>query len=152
MRESSLTVFEAFAASAQENGDRPFLAVLPDVADAYGIAAGEITYQDAMRRIDDLAERYARAGYGHGHRVGLLLEGKAPAREGAEIVTPDGKTIGRLTSGGFAPSLGRPIAMAYVAADHAAMGTKVSVLLRGKPVAAEIAAMPFVPNRYHRGK
>ena len=76
MGESSLTVFEAFAATAQENGDRPFLAVLPEVADAYGIAAGEITYQDAMRRIDDLAECYARAGYGHGHRVGLLLENR----------------------------------------------------------------------------
>ena len=85
-------------------------------------------------------------------RVGLLLEGKAPAREGAEIVTPDGETIGRLTSGGFAPSLGRPIAMGYVAAHHAAIGTKVSVLLRGKPIEAEIAAMPFVPNRYYRGK
>jgi len=47
-------------------------------------------------------------------RVGFLLEGKVPAREGADILTSDGQIIGRLTSGGFAPSLGRPIAMGYV--------------------------------------
>ena len=103
-------------------------------------------FPGAARIQHALAEGPAR------RRVGLLLDGKAPAREGAEIVTSDGETIGRLTSGGFAPSLGRPIAMGYVAADHAAVGTKLSILLRGKPIAAEIAAMPFVPNRYYRGK
>jgi aminomethyltransferase len=92
-----------------------------------------------------LAEGAAR------RRVGILLDGKAPAREGADIVTLHGETIGRLTSGGYAPSLGRPIGMGYVAAAQAAVGTRVRVVVRGKALAAEIAAMPFVPNRYHRG-
>ncbi|MDQ6704132.1 MAG: glycine cleavage system aminomethyltransferase GcvT, partial [Pseudomonadota bacterium] len=61
-------------------------------------------------------------------RVGFLLEGKAPAREGSEIVTLDGQTIGRITSGGFAPSLGRPVAMGYVDAAHAAPGTQVCLI------------------------
>jgi aminomethyltransferase len=83
-------------------------------------------------------------------RVGLLIEGKAPAREGAEIMH-GGKIIGRLTSGGFSPSLGRPIAMGYVEAAHAAKGESVEVMLRGKPVAAKVAATPFVPHKYHGG-
>ncbi len=84
-------------------------------------------------------------------RVGILLEGKAPAREGADILTSQGDWIGQLTSGGYAPSLGRPIGMGYVAAAHAALGTKVQVVVRGKALAAEVAVMPFVPNHYYRG-
>jgi aminomethyltransferase len=83
-------------------------------------------------------------------RVGLLIEGKAPAREGAEIMQGD-KVIGRLTSGGFSPSLGRPIAMGYVEAAYAAQGESVEVMLRGKPVAAKVAATPFVPHKYYGG-
>lgn len=81
-------------------------------------------------------------------RVGLRLEGKAPAREGADISTPEGIIIGRVTSGGFGPSLGAPIAMGYVEADHAASGTPVHLLVRGKPLTARVAELPFVPHRY----
>jgi aminomethyltransferase len=84
-------------------------------------------------------------------RVGLDLAGKAPAREGAEITAPDGRPIGRVTSGGFAPSLGRPIAMAYVEPDFAAPGTDLNVIVRGTPLAARVTQMPFVPHRYFRG-
>jgi aminomethyltransferase len=84
-------------------------------------------------------------------RVGFLLEGKAPAREGAEIVTIEGQTIGRVTSGGFAPSLGRPVAMGYVDAAHAAPGTQLCLIARGKPLASKIVPMPFVPHHYFRG-
>lgn len=84
-------------------------------------------------------------------RVGFLLEGKAPAREGAEIIARDGQIIGRLTSGGFAPSLGRPVAMGYVSASFAEPGTEVSLMTRGKPLAATIVPMPFVPHHYFRG-
>jgi aminomethyltransferase len=83
-------------------------------------------------------------------RVGFVLDGKAPAREGSEVKAPGGQTIGRLTSGGFAPSLGRPIGMGYVAADHAAIGAPVELIVRGKPLAAKVASMPFMPHRYHR--
>ena len=83
-------------------------------------------------------------------RVGLLPEGKAIAREGAEI-TIAGKTVGNVTSGGFAPTLGRAIAMGYVARAQSANGTKVDLVVRGKPVPAEIVPMPFVKHAYYRG-
>ncbi|VFU07471.1 glycine cleavage system aminomethyltransferase GcvT [Methylocella tundrae] len=84
-------------------------------------------------------------------RVGFLVEGKAPAREGAEIETPEGRAIGRLTSGGFAPSLGRPIAMGYVEAKAAKIGAPVHLIVRGKSAQAKIVSMPFVPHAYFRG-
>lgn len=83
-------------------------------------------------------------------RVGLKLEGRAPAREGAEIRLPDGPVVGVVTSGGFAPSVGAPIAMGYVPAEHAATGTRLNLVVRGRDLAAEVADMPFVPNRYYR--
>jgi aminomethyltransferase len=84
-------------------------------------------------------------------RVGLELAGKAPAREGADVTAPDGRKIGRVTSGGFAPSLGRPIAMAYVEGDFAAPGTDLNIIVRSTPLAAHVTQMPFVPHRYFRG-
>jgi aminomethyltransferase len=83
-------------------------------------------------------------------RVGLLLEGRAPAREGAEIANAEGVVIGRVTSGGFAPSLGRPIAMGYLPPAFALAGTLVNLIVRGKPLPARVVATPFVPNRYYR--
>jgi len=83
-------------------------------------------------------------------RVGLLPEGKAIAREGAEIAIA-AKSIGKVTSGGFAPTLGRAVAMGYVERAHSANGTKVDLLVRGKPVPAEIVPMPFVKHAYYRG-
>ncbi|WP_454915499.1 glycine cleavage system aminomethyltransferase GcvT [Xanthobacter sediminis] len=82
-------------------------------------------------------------------RVGLRLEGRAPAREGAEILR-DGVTVGTVTSGGFAPSLGAPVAMGYVPPALAAPGTKLDLLVRGKPLAAAVTPLPFVPTRYAR--
>ncbi|WP_422375081.1 glycine cleavage system aminomethyltransferase GcvT [Roseibium sp.] len=83
-------------------------------------------------------------------RVGLRLDGKAPAREGAEIALPDGPVIGTVTSGGFAPTVGAPIAMGYVPAEHAAAGTALELVVRGRRLPATVADMPFVPNRYYR--
>ncbi|MGL4312871.1 MAG: glycine cleavage system aminomethyltransferase GcvT [Sphingomonas sp.] len=83
-------------------------------------------------------------------RVGLLVEGRQPVREGADVVDGAGKPIGRVTSGGFAPTLGAPIAMAYVPAALATPGTRVTLAQRGKTHAATVAAMPFVPHRYVR--
>jgi aminomethyltransferase len=83
-------------------------------------------------------------------RVGLkVLEG-APAREGAEIVDAAGAVVGKVTSGGFAPSLGAPIAMGFVPPALAEPGAKLGVVVRGKTQAAEVAPMPFVPHRYVR--
>ena len=83
-------------------------------------------------------------------RVGILPEGRAPAREGTEILDGSGTKIGIVTSGGFAPSLNRPIAMGYVERGHAEAGTKIALLVRGKALPAEIVKMPFVKKSYHR--
>ncbi|EGD58562.1 glycine cleavage system aminomethyltransferase T [Novosphingobium nitrogenifigens DSM 19370] len=82
-------------------------------------------------------------------RVGLLVEGRLAAREGAVVLAGD-TPIGTVTSGGFAPTLGRPIAMAYVDAAHAALDTPLSIDLRGRRLAATVTTLPFVPHRYHR--
>jgi len=83
-------------------------------------------------------------------RVALkVLEG-APAREGAEIADADGKVVGVITSGGFSPSLSIPIAMGFVPPGLAGVGTALKVIVRGKPQAAEVVAMPFVPHQYVR--
>jgi aminomethyltransferase len=83
-------------------------------------------------------------------RIGLLLDGRQPAREGSEITDESGAIIGKITSGGFAPSLERSIAMGYVDASHAAVGAKLNALVRGKPLAASVVAFPFFPHRYVR--
>jgi len=82
-------------------------------------------------------------------RVGLALEGRQAAREGAKVMLGD-EELGFLTSGGFSPTLQRPIAMAYVAAAHAAEGTALEIEVRGKRLSATVVPMPFVPHRYHR--
>ena len=82
-------------------------------------------------------------------RVGLRVLAGAPAREGAEIAD-GGQVIGRVTSGGFAPTLSAPIAMGFVPPQYRAPGTAVQVLVRGKALAAEVVPTPFVPHRYVR--
>jgi aminomethyltransferase len=84
-------------------------------------------------------------------RVGLLVEGRQPVREGATVVDADGNTVGNVTSGGFAPTVGAPIAMAYVPLAMATPGTRIQLSQRGKVHAATVTPMPFVPHRYVRG-
>ncbi|PXA99801.1 glycine cleavage system aminomethyltransferase GcvT [Nostoc sp. 3335mG] len=83
-------------------------------------------------------------------RVGLIVEGRQPVREGATVVDDEGSEIGKVTSGGFAPTAQKPIAMAYVPAALAAPGTRVTLAQRGKIHHAEVTSMPFVPHRYVR--
>lgn len=82
-------------------------------------------------------------------RVGIVPDGKAPAREGTEIMK-DGVVIGRVTSGGFGPSVNGPVAMGYVTREFAAPDTTVELMVRGKALPARIVALPFVPNRFVR--
>lgn len=84
-------------------------------------------------------------------RVGILPQGRAPAREGAEIVDNAGTAIGIVTSGGFGPSLGGPLAMGYVAADFTKLETSLGLVVRGKTLPAYVAKMPFHPAGYYRG-
>lgn len=83
-------------------------------------------------------------------RVGLAFDGRQPAREGAEIATRDGRVVGRVTSGGFGPTVGAPIAMGWVEASLAAPGTELDVLVRGKAIPARVATLPFVPAGFRR--
>lgn len=82
--------------------------------------------------------------------VGLEVEGRVPVREGATLRAPGGGEAGRVTSGGFGPTVGRPIAMGYVATPHAAPDTVLEAEVRGRPVPVRVVRLPFVPHRYVR--
>jgi aminomethyltransferase len=84
-------------------------------------------------------------------RVGLLVDGKRPVREGQSVMDANGQPIGHVTSGCYAPSLGQPVAMAVVEIGHAAVGTELAVDVRGKALPVRVSKMPFVAQRYHRG-
>ena len=83
-------------------------------------------------------------------RVGLEIDGRQPVREGALILDGEGNEVGKVTSGGFSPTLQRPIAMGYVASHLAEDGTALKLEQRGKLFDARVVPMPFVPHRYHR--
>ena len=84
-------------------------------------------------------------------RVGILPEGKAPARDGTAIVDLEDRPIGTVTSGGFGPTIGGPVAMGYVDRRHAEPGTPVRLMVRGKALTARTVPLPFVAHRYYRG-
>ena len=101
-------------------------------------------FPGAERILKELAEGPATL------RVGIRLEGRAPAREGVEIHSLEGRSIGEITSGGFGPTIGGPIAMGYVEKAGSATGTRVELMVRGKALPATIVDMPVVPHRYYR--
>jgi aminomethyltransferase len=105
----------------------------------------EKNFPDAEKIVDQLTNGAIRL------RVGIRPDGRAPAREGTEIADKSGRIIGRITSGGFGPTLNAPIAMGYVETKYAAIGTELDLMVRGKPNPARVAPMPFVPHRYKRG-
>ena len=84
-------------------------------------------------------------------RVGLLAAERVPVREHVELQDAQGQRIGEVTSGLLGPSIDQPVAMGYVTPEHAAIGTRVNAIVRGKAVPMDVVTMPFVPNRYHRG-
>lgn len=98
-------------------------------------------FPGAERILRELADGPARK------RVGILPDGKAPARGHTEIQV-GGATIGEITSGGFGPTADGPVAMGYVAREHAKVGTELDLIVRGKPRAAKVAKLPFAPHRY----
>lgn len=106
--------------------------------------AREGGFPGAARILDELANGTAR------RRVGLRPEGRAPMREGTALFTGAGEAVGTVTSGGFGPSAGAPVAMGYVAADHAAVGTALLGEVRGKRLAVQVSAMPFHEAGYRR--
>jgi aminomethyltransferase len=102
-------------------------------------------FPGAKRIADELAAGPAR------RRVGIRPQGRQPAREGSEMRSPAGDPIGVVTSGGFGPSVGAPVAMGLVQSAHAEVGMAVELIVRGKALPASIAPLPFVAHRYARG-
>ncbi|MEX0853055.1 MAG: glycine cleavage system aminomethyltransferase GcvT [Bauldia sp.] len=100
-------------------------------------------FPGARRVLGELSGTLARV------RVGLLIDG-APAREGAEVTDEYGVVVGKVTSGGFSPTLGRPIAMGYLPPPLSPVGTRLGVRVRDRVQSAVVAALPFVPHRYLR--
>lgn len=83
-------------------------------------------------------------------RVGIRPEGRAPARENTVIINDEGRAIGIVTSGGFGPTVNGPVAMGYVETAYARAGSKISLVVRDKPMPAQVAALPFTPHHYKR--
>jgi aminomethyltransferase len=106
-------------------------------------AAGGFPGADVILR--QLAEGVARK------RIGIRPDGRAPAREDTPIVDSSGGGIGRVTSGGFGPSVGAPIAMGYVDTAHTVEGAAFDLLVRRVARPARAVRLPFVPTRYYRG-
>ncbi|MFY7873608.1 MAG: glycine cleavage T C-terminal barrel domain-containing protein, partial [Limnohabitans sp.] len=82
---------------------------------------------------------------------GLVGLERVPVREHVELYNGSGQKIGEVTSGLLAPTADKPVALAYVQADHCAAGTRLNAMVRGKAVPMEVSPLPFVPNRYFRG-
>jgi len=108
-------------------------------------------FPGAAQVLAQLADLQGTAGVLTRKRVGLVALDRVPVREHTELQTLAGERIGEVSSGLLGPSINQPVAMAYVRADQAALGTRLNAIVRGKPVAMQVAAMPFVPNRYYRG-
>jgi aminomethyltransferase len=101
-------------------------------------------FPGAQRILRELAEGPARV------RVGIKPDGRAPARDGTAIADASGASLGTITSGGFGPTVGGPIAMGYVAAAAARPDTAVQLMVRNNTVPARVRSLPFVPHRYRR--
>jgi aminomethyltransferase len=101
-------------------------------------------FPGAQRILGELADRPSRL------RVGIRFDGRLPAREGAPLVDAAGAAIGRVTSGGFSPTLEAPIALAFLPPEAAEQGARVTAIVRDRPVAGTVVALPFVPHRYVR--
>jgi aminomethyltransferase len=105
----------------------------------------EANFPGAARILGELSDGPQR------RRTGIRPDGRAPAREGTPVLGPDGAEIGIVTSGGFGPTTGGPVAMGYVDADHAEAGTEIALQVRGRALPARIQDLPFVQQRYFRG-
>ncbi|MGX5803753.1 glycine cleavage system aminomethyltransferase GcvT [Bradyrhizobium sp. Arg314] len=106
-------------------------------------AAGHFIGADALRSILERGPPQKR--------VGLKPDGRQPVRAGAALIDADGHPAGHVTSGGFGPSTGHPVAMGYVNTPLAKAGTKLFADVRGTKIPVDIAALPFTPHRYRKG-
>ncbi|MBL8578599.1 MAG: glycine cleavage system aminomethyltransferase GcvT [Mesorhizobium sp.] len=123
--------------------DNPASAGLMWAIPKYVRASGDFIGAEALRKIlaDGPSEK----------RVGLKAEGRQPVRAGTALFDADGNPAGRVTSGGFGPSIGAPVAMGYVAAGLAKPGTKLFADVRGTKIPVDVSPLPFTPHRYRKG-
>ena len=98
-----------------------------------------------------LAQLAGKPGATTKKRVGLVALERVPVREHTALQDTAGNVIGEVTSGLLGPTVDKPIAMAYVAPEFAAIGTRINAIVRGKIVPMEVTSMPFTPNNYFRG-
>jgi aminomethyltransferase len=117
---------------------------LPRARRTGGERAGGYPGADVIAR--QLAHGVAR------QRVGLEPDSRVPVRAGSELSDEDGRVVGAVTSGGFGPTVGRPIAMGYVQTPHGEAGSRLTATVRGKPISVRVTRLPFVARRYHRGR
>ncbi len=101
-------------------------------------------FPGAPRILGEIADGVSRK------RVGILPSGRAPARDGTVIHDLQGQACGVVTSGGFGPSVGGPVAMGYVPTSLAKAGSEIELAVRKNMVSAKVEKMPFQPHRYHR--
>lgn len=116
---------------------------IPGVRRGGGARAGG--FPGEARILTELVEGVSR------RLVGLRPRGKAPVRAGVDLVDDDGDSVGTVTSGGFGPTVGGPVAMGYVGSGHATPGNVLQAVVRGKRLPTEVVALPFVERRYYRG-
>ncbi len=108
-------------------------------------------FPGATKILAQLEANAAETGVLNRKRVGLIALDRVPVREHTELQDANGQRVGEVCSGLLGPTIDKPIAMAYVRADCAALGTPLNAIVRGKPVAMQVVPIPFVPTRYHRG-
>ncbi len=125
------------------SGDNPASAGLMWAISKDVRASGDFIGAEALRKIlaDGPSEK----------RVGLKAEGRQPVRAGTVLFDTDGNPAGRVSSGGFGPSIGAPVAMGYVAAALAKPGTKLFADVRGTKIPVDVSPLPFTPHRYRKG-
>ena len=142
--EAGLCLFRAGIGTPRTPGQAHLRLGIPKAPRPGGARAGG--FPGAPRILRELAEGPAR------RRVGLLPEGRAPMRGDTVLFAAEegGEPVGQVTSGGFGPSVDRPIAMAYVAAAHATPGTRLWGEVRGRRLPAAVTELPFRPNTYKR--
>jgi len=117
--------------------------VLSKVRRSGGERAGGFPGADIILR--QLAEGVTRL------RVGIQPEGRAPVREGTELLNDQGQGVGKVTSGGFGPTVGWPVAMGYLEPFYSPLETELYAQVRGKALPVRVAKLPFVTHHYYRG-
>jgi aminomethyltransferase len=136
------------AGGTREGGFPGYAKILAQYASGV-LATGQLSSQTPAQAVSQKNAHFSTQV--NRKRVGLMALERIPVRDHTELQNMAGQRIGEVTSGLLGPTIDKPVAMGYVGAEFASLGTRVNAIVRGKPVPMEVCAMPFVPNRYFRG-